>query len=126
LSFTTLELDQRGRPPSDGRGPWVMWDANRSDPGDKRHGLAGTDARVGFKDDAEFDFRHRGTLPSGSVLEFPKLLFRRGRGPYPEADIWPPLSDAPHALTDGRDRPPTEIRGPANAINSLPTPGIGP
>ena len=62
-----------------------MWDANRSDPGDKRHGLAGTDARVGFKDDAEFDFRHRGTLPSGSVLEFPKLLFCRGRGPYPEA-----------------------------------------
>jgi hypothetical protein len=43
-----------------------MWDASRSDPGDKRHGLAGTDARAGFKDDAEFDFRHRGTLQSGS------------------------------------------------------------
>jgi hypothetical protein len=45
------------------------------------------------------------------VLEFPKLLFCRGRRPYPEADIWPPLFDAPHVLTDGRDRPPTEIRG---------------
>ena len=47
------------------RGPRVMCDASRSDRGKKR-GFAGIDPRAGFKDDAEFDFRHRGTLPSGS------------------------------------------------------------
>ena len=66
-------------------GPWVIGDASRPDPGDKRLGVAGTDARAGFNDDAEFDFRHRGTFAIRIVLEFPKLLFCRGRGRYPEA-----------------------------------------
>ena len=51
---------------------------------DKQHGLAGTDVRAGFKDDAELIFAIAAPLPSRIVLELPKLFL--GGTPSPLAD----------------------------------------
>ena len=72
--------------------------------------LPGTDARAGFKDDAEFDFRYRGTLPSGSSWSS-RSFYSVGARTLPGGDILA-TSFRRTARSYRRPRsPPTEIRG---------------
>jgi hypothetical protein len=76
----------------------VNWDASRSDDRDKQHGLAGTDARAGFKDGAELIFAIAALLPSRIVLELPKLFL----GGHSEPTRRSPTARDEFALTHRR------------------------